>query len=277
MPNVGPTEFKVVCAIARKTFGWWKDYDQLSRSQLCKMTGLSQATVKRAIKSLEDGGWIAREPGTSRSLPEYAVIYNTRGGSNLSTPPGQIDPPPPGQIDPPQNTLKYNINTKEFAEPPTGVLPKPKQDIRQQGFPEPEYLPAIGPAEYKKTCAAFDNAQETATGKGISGAAWGKEGSALKALLKAHSHDEIRQQLARLAELRRSDKIFWQTVPLTPSSLRSRWDAINAEKTAGVKAVCQTCNGTGIEISTRWQDSSDGWKKISAFRYERKCICQNKK
>lgn len=279
MPKVGTAEFKIICAIARKTFGWWKEFDKISRSQFEEMTGLSSATIKRAIKNLENDGWIEREPGTSRTLPEYAILdrFQNEVGSNLAPHQGQNDPPPQGQNDPPQNKRNTIQNKEEFTDTPTGVLSPPKSDLRQQGFGESEYQPSTGPSEYRKTCDAFTAAQELATGQGISGAAWGKEGTALKALLKAHSHEEIRAQLIRLTELRFSDKIFWQSVSLTPSSLRSRWDAINAEKTAGKKNGCAICGGTGIETAKTYQDKTEGWTWKGGNLYERKCKCQSQK
>lgn len=46
-------ETKVLLAIMRKTFGWQKQIDRISYSQIVKMTGLSKVSISSGIKSLE--------------------------------------------------------------------------------------------------------------------------------------------------------------------------------------------------------------------------------
>ena len=47
-------ETKVLLAIMRKTFGWQKQIDRISYSQIVKMTGLSKVSISSGIKSLEE-------------------------------------------------------------------------------------------------------------------------------------------------------------------------------------------------------------------------------
>ena len=72
MPDVSGNEFKVLMYIARRTLGFHKTSDAISINQLVngittrrgeilnKGTGLSQATVKRVLNSLEEQGYITR-------------------------------------------------------------------------------------------------------------------------------------------------------------------------------------------------------------------------
>lgn len=62
LPRLGHAELKVLLLIARKTFGWNKDYDAISLSQLQEGTQLGITSIKRAVKSLESKGviWVHR-------------------------------------------------------------------------------------------------------------------------------------------------------------------------------------------------------------------------
>ena len=62
MSQMTNSEFKVICAIARQTFGWHKRTDRLSISQIVAMTGLSHRGVIYAIQSLLERDFIVRYP-----------------------------------------------------------------------------------------------------------------------------------------------------------------------------------------------------------------------
>jgi phage replication O-like protein O len=51
-------EFKVLCAICRKTFGWRKAEDYISTKQIVDMTGVSKRSVHECIASLHKKGLI---------------------------------------------------------------------------------------------------------------------------------------------------------------------------------------------------------------------------
>jgi phage replication O-like protein O len=64
MPECTPTEWMVLCAIIRKTRGWDKECDEISYSQLIKMTGIkSTTTVNKCVDELEQKGMIAVRRG----------------------------------------------------------------------------------------------------------------------------------------------------------------------------------------------------------------------
>ena len=54
MKELKPTEFLVLCAIIRKTWGWRKKEDRISVSQICAATNLSNRTIIDCLKVLEE-------------------------------------------------------------------------------------------------------------------------------------------------------------------------------------------------------------------------------
>lgn len=86
MPRVSGAEWKVLCYIARRTFGWKKTADNISLAQLMHGittrdgiqldggTGLSQNTVITALKGLVDKGLIT---ATRRSTADRGDIPTT--------------------------------------------------------------------------------------------------------------------------------------------------------------------------------------------------------
>ena len=79
MKEMSGAELKVILAICRKTFGWHKDRDQISISQMMELTGLSNRAVIDAIKKLMGMGLIARRQlGEAKTSPyEYAMVLST--------------------------------------------------------------------------------------------------------------------------------------------------------------------------------------------------------
>lgn len=52
MPYVGDTEWRVLCAIVRQTYGWQKEVDWLSHTQLKRRTGRQSAAISDAVDRL---------------------------------------------------------------------------------------------------------------------------------------------------------------------------------------------------------------------------------
>jgi len=61
LPEMGCAETKVVLAVIRQTFGWHKQKDQLSISQLMELTGLSNRAVIDGTRAAMERGVIDRE------------------------------------------------------------------------------------------------------------------------------------------------------------------------------------------------------------------------
>jgi len=101
-------EFKVLWYILRHTYGWHKDSDKISHSQfkfgikkkngewLDKGTGLSESSLKRAIKGLIDKGFIekisVKDIKGHWSICEYKPKYE--GGVGSNRPYGWVQKPP---------------------------------------------------------------------------------------------------------------------------------------------------------------------------------------
>ena len=74
MKQCTPGEWKVLCAILRKTRGWQKDSDYISYSQIRDMTGIaSSATIKSAIHGLEKKNLIGLKPGNTHTPNNYTL------------------------------------------------------------------------------------------------------------------------------------------------------------------------------------------------------------
>lgn len=58
LPTLTGTEFRILIVIARQTYGWHKDTDYLSYSQLIKRTGSANGSIGNALKSLREKGFI---------------------------------------------------------------------------------------------------------------------------------------------------------------------------------------------------------------------------
>jgi len=67
MAVLSQSEFKILMCVCRKTFGWHKTSDHISRNQLVKMTGMSANTVQTAIEKLESIGLLFK----TQSQNEY--------------------------------------------------------------------------------------------------------------------------------------------------------------------------------------------------------------
>jgi phage replication O-like protein O len=71
MKGLNEREFKTLMAICRLTYGWGKQFDKISLSQLAEITGLHRSNVARARKGL--GKLISVIPGTPTSASTYRL------------------------------------------------------------------------------------------------------------------------------------------------------------------------------------------------------------
>lgn len=72
MKDMSGSELKVVLAVCRKTFGWHKEHDRISLTQLMETTGLSRPAVITGIKKAMARGVLARRKIDSGF--EYGLI-----------------------------------------------------------------------------------------------------------------------------------------------------------------------------------------------------------
>ena len=58
MPKLNDTEFRIIMIIADQTYGWHKDIDRISYSQLVEKSGRYKAAITKAIQKLIINGYI---------------------------------------------------------------------------------------------------------------------------------------------------------------------------------------------------------------------------
>lgn len=114
MPLLKEAELKILLIIIRKTFGWHKNRDRISLTQMEEISGLSKKSVCEAIKSLVEKGIILKEIegvlGTEKVF--YSLIISQTSAE--STPPQcKVDTPPSVKLLPTKETLPKDTNTKE--------------------------------------------------------------------------------------------------------------------------------------------------------------------
>lgn len=86
MYELPDAEFKVLCAIVRKTYGWHKDSDRIANSQFEAMTGKAKRQIQRAKASLKAKGLIRETlPDRQDGIAEYEFLEPD--GVSLASPP----------------------------------------------------------------------------------------------------------------------------------------------------------------------------------------------
>ena len=76
LAQVSGNACKVYLLIVRKTRGWQKEKDYISYSQIQKITGISSATVSKAIDELSKLGLIKVKTGNEKSANQYSLNDN---------------------------------------------------------------------------------------------------------------------------------------------------------------------------------------------------------
>jgi len=139
MPLLNGAEFKVLCCLARKIFGWHKaDYrDRISLSQIEKMTGLTRPSVTLAVKVLEKHNLIKRfvtgTIGQQQTVYEMVVEQESNSVYQLEnfTPP-QLEnfTPPSKKTLPTKETTTKETTTKESTTLPSSAKVEPEPRAR---------------------------------------------------------------------------------------------------------------------------------------------------
>ena len=86
MSDFSASEFKVLMAICRKTFGYHKRRDAISNRQLIKLTGLSSITIQKAIDGLCEHGIITKHvKKATTTVYELNVVDTSKPGGVSAT------------------------------------------------------------------------------------------------------------------------------------------------------------------------------------------------
>lgn len=147
-------ELKVTLAIIRATFGWHKDEDELSFSQLEERTGLARQSVNDGVAAALDRGYVTRRKQGRSFLYRLEVQNLDSQGSGPSDGQGSRPIPPDSSVkdlDPQKKGTTSKEKGKEIARPeverlcklmadlanartdPEGNRPKPKYTVTQGG------------------------------------------------------------------------------------------------------------------------------------------------
>lgn len=100
MPLLGEAELRVLLLIIRKTFGWHKERDRISLSQMVQKTGLSKSNVCTAITSLIEKDLILKEIegvlGTEKVF--YSLVVKEIPTCPEAGPPQSCSSTPPSPV-----------------------------------------------------------------------------------------------------------------------------------------------------------------------------------
>jgi phage replication O-like protein O len=132
MPELSKAELKILLCICRKTYGWQKERDRISRSQFKEMTKLGKNNIEVALKSLKEMGIITKtESANKYDIACYEINLNYQ--ENL--PPKMGDTPKTGQNLPP----KTGDNKPENYPPKQGITKETNINKEKENSPAPIY------------------------------------------------------------------------------------------------------------------------------------------
>lgn len=101
LPKLSELEVKILWVIFRKTFGWHKEKDEISLSQLKKYAGGEKTNILNAVKRLQEKGLIHKEVtgkfGTEKTIYHLTLSEDSNNSDQCyhSTPPSATIAPPP--------------------------------------------------------------------------------------------------------------------------------------------------------------------------------------
>jgi len=120
LPKLSPSAFTVLSLICRKTFGWHKTSDTISKNQLIKLTGITKNTIQKSIEELQKNNLLIVHQSTNEygnqpnvySLNIQKPKDNLYDGQNLGGGRSNSDLGGRSNIDPTKERV-YKINKKE--------------------------------------------------------------------------------------------------------------------------------------------------------------------
>lgn len=252
MPTLSGTEEKIIRVVCRQTYGWWKDSDKISNSQMCKKTGVEEKALKRAIKNLADRKIIIRHIGNGRVMTEYSINKKCSEWEGVISAPPQIAPSEGGEKVSPGGDKK-SLNKRNYqnkiSKEKEGVTPPLFSDAENE--PEqktmPQSKPTTEPSDETRLHNAikdiFDKGYTELTGSRIS---WvdkkeiNNHQTAIKNIIARTSgtydqrFTEIRARARKLFELVSADRAkngFWWQNQFLYSTLNTSWNKITPDKT----------------------------------------------
>lgn len=165
LPHMKEAELKVTLAIARKTFGWHKQTDKISLSQLMEITGMSSQGVRNGLSAGMKRGTIERTPdgqgfvyhlaiSSPKTMQPSSTVDETamqRSSAVLCNEVAQLDAKPRYEVATQKKGIKETIKEKRereaIASPPPTKHRLPNNDYE---MPEPSTASTTPPPLQKK-------------------------------------------------------------------------------------------------------------------------------
>ena len=127
MAEMGNAELRVVLAVCRKTFGWHKQRDRISLSQMVKLTGMTRESVISGVSAAINRGVISRYPAGNSFEYEIVVVgeADQQGDENgRATEPELVGLPDTQKKQRKQKklTLPYRVKNQPPEEVPSWAL-----------------------------------------------------------------------------------------------------------------------------------------------------------
>ena len=225
--TMNESELRVFLAIVRKTFGWSKERDRISLTQISDMTGLSRAAVVNGLYGRKDsetgnvlGGLVPRalvlvfETSKGNEYMVNVVDQEEESLGNVVDQSGQRSGPLLGNVvDTQKNSSKETIQKKE--EPPKS----PKGDSRGKTASPPDPLYTFLWKRFLEVTERFSD--------------YRKEGNVCKKLCEGMRNlnpqdpqDCAEAILKKFQQLRKGDDNFWSSRPFTPCGLSPVLDQV---------------------------------------------------
>jgi len=232
MNQVSPAATKIYLTICRKTIGWHKDTEDISLSQIMKLTGLSKNTALRATDELENFDLIivTRKGNGRRAINNYELNFEF------------INEPEKSMENGSQNELfsedeKINGSNSEPITPVNGSNSEPITPVNGSNSEHTkeivlnkEYKEILEPVGSDVTHEIINLIQEGS--KQLTGKTYyhdGKEAGHV-ALLKQRyikDRDLFIKLLQRFHYLKKNPpNSYWADVAFTPSIFNSNWNKL---------------------------------------------------
>ncbi len=173
MPQLSDAELRVLLYIVRRTFGFKRDTDAISLSQMVsgittrdgqvldRGTGLSKATIARGLKGLREKGVILTGRNRSTTRGDQPTTYRLRF-RNASSETNQPDPPVSHQRDTPpvsavRQALSHQRDTQKTGKQNTDFEYSKEIHLREErGAGEPMPNPGVMPLDQREPVAGME-------------------------------------------------------------------------------------------------------------------------
>lgn len=90
-PKISSAKKDILMVICRQTYGWHKEKDKLSVSQLMEKTGLKKTCIIKNTNELAEDGIINKHKKHRTSIPEYSLKIDTSSLNGLASSQNELE------------------------------------------------------------------------------------------------------------------------------------------------------------------------------------------